>query len=160
MIQGRAALCNFGQPCVTLMKLGANPYGCRMSLNVERTRELLRALRDEDPHAAARRRLISAQADQTSTRAQAIALLSVELLRDPHDLVTHDPPSWLVDLSRLSQPGTTLLFDSRVTDLAARAVDDLVAQGLSIELLVDWLEDRRRDSWPAQPDPDDLAGAR
>jgi hypothetical protein len=122
-----------------------------MSLNVERARELLRALRDEDPHADARRRLISADADTTSTRAQAIALLSAELLRDPDDLATGDPPSWLVGLSRLSQPGTTLLFDSRLTDLSARAVDDLVSHGLSIELLVDWLEDHRRDAWPSNP---------
>jgi hypothetical protein len=117
-----------------------------MSLNVERARELLRALHDEDPHAKARRRLIATDGDSTSTRAQAVALLSAELIRDPHDLVTKAPPSWLVDLSRLSQPGTTLLFDSRVTDLSARAVDDLVSRGLSVELLVDWLEDRRRDA--------------
>ncbi len=119
-----------------------------MSLNVERTRELLRALLDEDPHADARRRLISADGDERSTRAQAIALLSAELLRDPRDLAFEEPPSWLVDLSRLSQRGTTLLFDSRVTDLSARAVDDLVSQGLSVALLVEWLEDRRRDAWP------------
>jgi hypothetical protein len=114
-----------------------------MSLNVERTRELLRALLEEDPHADARRNVIAAESDKTPSRAQAIALLSSELLRDPYDLVT-DPPRWIVDLSRLSQPGTTLLFDSRLTDLAARAVDDLIAQGVTSQLLVEWLEDRRR----------------
>jgi hypothetical protein len=119
-----------------------------MSLNVERTRELLRALLEEDPHADARRNVISADSDKTPTREQAIALLSAELLRDPYDLVTENPPRWIVDLSRLSQPGTTLLFDSRLTDVAARAVDDLLAGGVTTEVLVDWLEARRRDPRP------------
>jgi hypothetical protein len=122
------------------------PYGLWMSLNVERTRELLRALRERDPHADARRNVISGDPGKTPTRAHAIALLSAELLRDPYDLAADDPPSWLVDLSGLSQPGTTLLFDGRLTDLAARAVDDLLAQGITVEELVVWLEDRRRDT--------------
>jgi len=117
-----------------------------MGLNVERMRGLLQALREDDPHADARQNVISADVHKTPTRAQAIALLSAELLRDPHDLLTEAPPSWLVGLSRLSQRGTTLLFDSRLTDLSARAVDDLLEQGLSTELLVDWLENRRRST--------------
>ena len=111
-----------------------------MSLNVERTRELWQALREEDPHADARRSVISA--DASTSRAQAIAILGDELLHDPHDLMS-SPPSWLVELARLSQRGTTLLFDSRVTDLAACAVDDLVASGIETDRLVEWLEQRR-----------------
>jgi hypothetical protein len=120
-----------------------------MSLNVERTRELWQALREEDPHADARRSVISA--DASTTRAQAIAILGDELLHDPHDLMS-SPPSWLVELSRLSQRGTTLLFDSRVTDLAACAVDDLVASGIDTGRLVDWLE-RRRSARPSAGSP-------
>jgi hypothetical protein len=115
-----------------------------MSLNVERTRQLWQALREDDPHADARRSVISA--GSSTSWAQAIALLGDELLRDPDDLMSA-PPQWLVELSRLSQRGTTLLFDSRVTDVAAWAVDDLVAAGIDTDRLVVWLE-RRRDARP------------
>lgn len=123
-----------------------------MSLNVERTRELWHSLNGDDPHAAARRHVISADASTTSARAQATALLSAELLRDPRDLMT-DPPAWLVDLSRLSQPGTTLLFDSRLTDLAARSVADLIDQGVDAGRIVAWLEGLRRDARPDRTSP-------
>jgi hypothetical protein len=116
----------------------------RMSLNVERARELLEGLRDEDPHADARRSLIGTQAGQPPTRSRAVVLLSAELIRDPVDLMVSTPPSWLIDLARLGQPGARLLFDSRLSDLAARSVDDLVAGGVPVDALVVWLEDRRR----------------
>lgn len=119
-----------------------------MSLNVERTRELWHSLDGDDPHASARRHVIAADSTTTSARAQATSLLSAELLRAPRDLMT-DPPSWLLDLSRSSQPGTTLLFDSRLTDLAARSIDDLIDHGVDPGRIVTWLEDLRRD---AQPD--------
>jgi hypothetical protein len=118
-----------------------------MSLNVERARELFLALNDEDPHAEARSNLISTEADKTPTRSHAIALLCAELQRDPHGLIT-EPPDWLLDLWRQPQPGTTLLFDSRLTDLSARAVDHLVAEEVSAEAIIDWLEDRRRMARP------------
>lgn len=115
-----------------------------MSLNVERTRELWQSLREDDPHALARSAVIAPSS--STSRAQAIAILGDELLRDPDDLMSN-PPRWLVELSRLSQRGTTLLFDSRVTDLAACAVDDLVDEGIDTDRLVEWLE-RRRDARP------------
>jgi hypothetical protein len=115
-----------------------------MGLNVERMREVLDALHDEDPHADARRQVISSAVATTPTRDQAVALLGAELLRDPHDLTLGEPPSWLIELSRSWQPGTRQLFDSRLNDLSARAVDDLLARGVDIDTLVGWLEGRRR----------------
>jgi hypothetical protein len=116
-----------------------------MSLNVERTRELWHSLSGDDPHAMVRQHVIAASASTTTARGHAAALLSAELLRDPHQLMT-EPPLWLLEISRSSQPGTALLFDSRLTDLAARSIDDLIGQGVDPERIVAWLDDLRRDA--------------
>ncbi len=107
-------------------------------------RSLLVDLEKEDPDADARRQLISGRPRGNPARARAIALLSVHLLHDPYELMTAVPPLWLLDLSRTTQVGATLLFDSRLTELATRAVDDLLSQGLDVDQLVNWLDGKRR----------------
>ena len=119
-----------------------------MSLNPERMRALLRDLENEDPDADVRRQLIAGRPPGNIARARAITLLSSHLLRDPYELVSGVPPSWLVDLSR-TPTGATLLFDSRLTELARRAVDDLLAQGCDVDQLISWLEDNRRSAPPS-----------
>jgi len=116
-----------------------------VGLNVERMRELLRGLQGEDSQADARRHVISSHSGLTSTRDWAVTVLSAELLRDPSDLMSQAPPSWLAELSRSSQPGTILLFDSRLTELSARVVDDLLTQEVDSSELVCWLERHRWD---------------
>ena len=117
----------------------------RVSLNPERMRALLRDLKNDDPDADVRRLLIAGRPQGNIARARAITLLSSHLLRDPDELVTGAPPSWLVDLSR-TPTGATLLFDSRLTELARRAVDDLLSQGCDVDQLIRWLEDNRSAS--------------
>jgi hypothetical protein len=127
-----------------------------VSLNEERLRDLLRSLEEEDPDADVRLQLIAGQLPDDSPRTRAVALLATLLVRDPYDL-QDAPPSWLVDLSRTAQAGTTLLFDSRLRDLAQRAVDDLLSQGCDVDVLVDWLERARRAS-PGPTEDGDAVG--
>ena len=114
-------------------------------------RALLRDLENEDPDADVRRQLISGRPQGDLTRARAITLLSSHLLRDPYDLMTGDPPPWLVELSR-TPTGATLLFDGRLTELARRAVDDLLAQGCNVDQLISWLDAKRPSVSPTTRD--------
>ncbi len=123
-------------------------YGFAVSLNPERMRALLRDLENEDPDADVRRQLISGRPQGDLALARAVTLLSSHLLRDPYELMTGVPPSWLVELSR-TPAGAPLLFDSRLTELARRAVDDLRSQGCNPDQLISWLEDQRRIASPS-----------
>jgi hypothetical protein len=118
-----------------------------VSINEERLRDLLRSLEKEDPDADVRMQLIAGQPPDDSPRTRAVSLLATLLVRDPSDLMSA-PPVWLVDLSRTAQAGTTLLFDSRLRDLAQRAVDDLLSQGCDVDRLLHWLEGARRVASP------------
>jgi hypothetical protein len=71
-----------------------------------------------------------------------MALLGAELVRDPYELMSGPPPAWLLELSSDTRTGATLLFDSRLTDLTGRAVDDLLSQGCTADQLITWLANR------------------
>ncbi len=121
-----------------------------MGINIERMRALLEDLEGTDPDAEVRRQVIAGPAHESPLRARAVALLSADLLRDPSSLMVDPPPKWLSELAERSSTGTALLIDSRLTVLAGRAVDDVVAQGCPLERLVPWLEDRRAGATPAR----------
>ena len=113
-----------------------------MGINLNGIRSLLGGLHEADPDSEARERLIVGSSQGSSARVRAIALMTSELVRDPCAFVPGDPPPWLIELSRTARTGVTLLFDSRLADLAGRIVDDVVTQGYTPDQLVDWLERR------------------
>jgi hypothetical protein len=128
-----------------------------MGINVERTRSLLRHLSEEDPDFGARGRVIVGSSHGSLMRDRAMALMASELLRDPGVLVPGEPPQWLVDLSHAVDQAAMLLFDSRLAELTARVVDDLVAQGCTTDELLAWLGDRRRSA-PSSTTADHATG--
>jgi len=128
-----------------------------VGINLNGIRSLLGGLHEADPDSAARERLIVGSSQGSPARVRAIALMTSELVRDPCALVPGDPPPWLIELSRTAHTGVTLLFDSRLADLAGRIVDDVVSQGYTAEQLVDWLERRNGSaSLPSTSGPSGL----
>ena len=116
-----------------------------MGLNVSKARSLLRDLHGKDPDAQARQQLIPASLQTNPTRLHAVGMMAVYLLSDPRSLVAGAPPDWLIDLSETKRGGSTLLFDSRLSDLSRRIVDDVLSQGVTAERLITWLGDRERE---------------
>jgi hypothetical protein len=123
---------------------GASPYRRVMGINLETTRSLLRSLREKDPDLGARGQVIVGSSHGRRPRDQAMALMAADLLRDPAGLVPGEPPLWLVNLSQGTGQPAELLFDGRLAQLTARAVDDLLEQGCTVDQLLTWLDERRR----------------
>lgn len=120
--------------------------------NLDHVRAVLRAIEDDDPHADVRRQVIAGEAGADADRLRAVALLRGDLLRDPSDLMSTEPPGWLVELSRNTDTGVSLLFDGRLDELARRAVDDVLGQGCELGVLLDWLEARATTARDGAPD--------